>query len=137
MGCRFAQTPEAPSGGHCGGHEEKCWAGYSCRTVFRPEGKVRWRKTYIFEAGAFSADGKTLLNVSGQHLNFFDVASGDRQKFVQLNNPAGPSVCICSAMTLAPDGRRLALGMQTGHVFFCDPLTGVELQRFHAADRPA
>jgi hypothetical protein len=90
-----------------------------------------------FEAGTFSADGKTLLWASGQVIVYDDAATGDRQKMVKLETPAGPGVCICSAMALAPDGRRLALGMQTGHVYFCDPLTGVELQRFHAADRPA
>src|SRR5262249_33233163 len=48
-----------------------------------------------------------------------------------------PNNSICSAVALAPDGQRLALGMQTGHVYFCDPRTGVGLKRFHAADRPA
>jgi hypothetical protein len=100
-------------------------------------GKVRWGKIMCFEAGTFSADGKTLLWVSGQSLVYLNAATGDRQKSVQLQTPAHPNMCICSVMTLAPDGRRLALGMQTGHVYFCDPRTGVELKRFHAADRPA
>jgi RNA polymerase sigma factor (sigma-70 family) len=100
-------------------------------------GKVRWERPFMcFEAGTFSADGKTLLWASGQVIVYDDAATGDRQKMVKLETPAGPGVCICSAMALAPDGRRLALGMQTGHVYFCDPRTGVELKRFHAADRP-
>jgi RNA polymerase sigma factor (sigma-70 family) len=100
-------------------------------------GKVRWRGAWFFEAGTFSADGKTLLQVSGQNLTYQDAATGEKQKTVPLKTPAPPNNGICSAMTLAPDGRRLALGMQTGHVYFCDPRTGVELKRFNAADRPA
>jgi hypothetical protein len=101
-------------------------------------GKVRWERPFMgFEAGTFSADGKTLLRASGQVIVYDDAATGDRQKMVKLETPAASNMCICSVMALAPDGRRLALGMQTGHVYFCDPRTGVELQRFHAADRPA
>jgi RNA polymerase sigma factor (sigma-70 family) len=111
------------------------WGGYRfCDSV---TGKVRWQKPYVFEAATFSADGKTLLWVSGQHLNYSDAATGEKKQSVPLKTPAPPNNGICSVMALAPDGRRLALGMQTGHVYFCDPLTGVELKRFHAADRPA
>jgi len=112
------------------------YGGYGFRICNHITGKVRWTKNNIFEAGAFSADGKTLLHVSGHYLNFLDAASGDKQKSVELKTSAGSNECFCSVMTLAPDGRRLALGMQTGEVYFCDPLTGGELKRFHAADRP-
>jgi hypothetical protein len=98
-------------------------------------GKVRWQNRKFFEGGTFSADGKTILVVECQYLYFLGAASGAVQKEVQLSGPSNNS--ICCAMALAPDGRRLALGMQTGHVYFCDSRTGVELQRFHASDRPA
>jgi RNA polymerase sigma factor (sigma-70 family) len=98
-------------------------------------GKVRWQNRKLFEGGTFSADGKTFLVVQCQYLYFLDAASGDLLNKVQLSGPENNS--ICSVMALAPDGRRLALGMWTGHVYICDPLTGVELKRFHAADPPA
>jgi WD40 repeat protein len=116
---------------------EVLYGGSAFRLCDPVTGKARWEKAYVFEAGTFSADGKTMLWVSGQHLNYLDAATGKCQKSIQLKTPAGPNEGICSEMTLAPDGRLLALGMQTGHVYFCDSHTGDELKRFHAADRPA
>jgi hypothetical protein len=105
------------------------------RLCDRATGKVRWQNRKFFEGGTFSADGKTVLVVECQFLYFLDAASGAVQKEVKLSGPSNNS--ICCAVALAPDGRRLALGMQTGQVYFCDARTGDEYQRFHAADRPA
>jgi RNA polymerase sigma factor (sigma-70 family) len=113
------------------------YGGNGFRLCDAVTGQVRWGRVSFFEAGTFSADGKTLLQASGQNLIYNDAATGEMQKSVPLKTPAPPNNGICSAMALAPDGRRLALGMQTGHVYFCDPNTGVEWKRFPAADRPA
>src|SRR5262249_42265945 len=99
-------------------------------------GKARWENLYVaVEASTFSSDGTTLLWVSG-HLVYSDAATGEKRKTALLNNPY-PRNRLAAVLALAPDGRLLALGTQTGHVYFCDPLTGAELKRFHAADRPA
>ena len=107
-----------------------CFPWHLCDPV---TGQARWTKYWQLETGTFSADGKTLFIVSVHNLDFLDAASGELQKSVPLKTPAPPNCGICSDVTLSPDGRRLALGMQTGHVYFCDPRTGLELTRFHAA----
>jgi WD40 repeat protein len=92
-----------------------------------------------FERNGFVRNGKALL-VADPFLVFLDAADGQRDRgMVRLQTCALDNLGdlgFIAAIALAPDGRRLALGLHTGDVCLCDTQTGGEATRFRAVDRP-
>ncbi|HMF13831.1 MAG TPA: sigma factor-like helix-turn-helix DNA-binding protein, partial [Gemmataceae bacterium] len=89
-----------------------------------------------FERNGFVRNGKALL-VADPFLVFLDTADGQRQKgMVRLQTGVPDNLGFIAALALAPDGRRLALGLHTGDVCLCDVPSGGEATRFRAVDQP-